>query len=135
MSQQQQQSSFKPGVLNYRRMPIEEESPEEFGYELIQNNLSESSISDANIGNLFKQVFKNSSDSNAAGSMQSFFEKLTLYYGNHMGLPKLRQLIVQGHENLNEKHVILTPGAAMALFMIATSILSPGDRALVMFPN
>lgn len=62
------------GVLKYRRMPIEEESPEEFGYDLIQNNLCESSISDAKIGNLFNTIEPNS-------SIQKFFESLTLCYG------------------------------------------------------
>ena len=32
--------------MDYRRMPIEVESPEQMGYETIRNNLSESSYTD-----------------------------------------------------------------------------------------
>ena len=32
--------------MHYRRSPIEIESPEQFGYENIQHNLAESSVSD-----------------------------------------------------------------------------------------
>ncbi|MFX0091574.1 MAG: hypothetical protein ACFFBD_07400, partial [Candidatus Hodarchaeota archaeon] len=38
------------GHLNYRRTPIEIESPEEYGYENIQYNLAESSVPDMIFG-------------------------------------------------------------------------------------
>lgn len=38
--------------MEYRRMPIEEESPEEFGYDLIECNLSESSVTDGKIADV-----------------------------------------------------------------------------------
>ena len=38
--------------MRYRRMPIEEESPEQVGYGLIRRNLAESSVSDASLGDL-----------------------------------------------------------------------------------
>ena len=38
--------------MKYVRMPIERESPEEFGYGRIRNNLSESSIRDLSLSQL-----------------------------------------------------------------------------------
>jgi hypothetical protein len=38
--------------MDYRRMPIEIESPEQFGYERIKYNLAESSVSDLKFSSL-----------------------------------------------------------------------------------
>lgn len=38
--------------MRYRRMPIEIESPEQLGYSVITNNLSESSVADRRLGDL-----------------------------------------------------------------------------------
>ena len=38
--------------MQYRRMPIEVESPEQLGYSTIQYNLAESSIADVRFGDL-----------------------------------------------------------------------------------
>ena len=38
--------------MKYERMPIEVESPEEFGYDRIKYNLSESSVRDRTLGDL-----------------------------------------------------------------------------------
>ena len=38
--------------MDYRRMPIEVESPEQMGYDTIRNNLSESSYTDT----LFRDI-------------------------------------------------------------------------------
>ena len=38
--------------MNYRRMPIEIESPEQMGYDKIRHNLTESSCADLAIGGL-----------------------------------------------------------------------------------
>lgn len=54
--------------MRYVRMPIEAESPEEFGYDRIQNNLSESSIKDKTLKEL-----------------GIVLEDLTLFYGDHRG--------------------------------------------------
>ncbi len=38
--------------MKYRRMPIEEESPEQFGYDRIRYNLTESSVRDRSLSDL-----------------------------------------------------------------------------------
>lgn len=38
--------------MRYRRMPIEIESPEQFGYNRIRHNLAESSVRDLVLGDL-----------------------------------------------------------------------------------
>ena len=38
--------------MKYTRMPIEKESPEQFGYDKIKNNLTETSVRDRNIKDL-----------------------------------------------------------------------------------
>jgi len=50
--------------MRYRRMPIEAESPEEYGYGRIRCNLAESSVSDASLGDatlrlLFAMRYRN----------------------------------------------------------------------------
>src|SRR5690606_16906991 len=55
--------------------------------------------------------------------------------GNHIGKPELRELIAADAGSLRPEDVLTTVGAASALFMVAISILSPGDRIVVAFPN
>jgi aspartate/methionine/tyrosine aminotransferase len=112
--------------MRYRRMPIEIESPEELGYGSIACNLAESSIADANLDDL---------DVDLRG--------LLLRYGDHRGLPELRELIAAdggrplpaGAVPLGPDDVLATVGAAGALFLVATSILEPGDEIVVVRPN
>ena len=99
-------------------MPIEVESPEEFGYERIRANLAESSVSDVVLRELAVNL-----------------EGLVLQYGDHLGAPDLRAAIVAGLPDLDPDDVIVTPGAAAALFIIATSTLQPGDHIVVARPN
>ena len=54
--------------MKYRRMPIEEESPEEFGYDRIRYNLSESSVATA----------RSPTSASSCGD-------LLLFYGDHLG--------------------------------------------------
>jgi aspartate/methionine/tyrosine aminotransferase len=103
--------------MRYRRLPIEIESPEQMGYENLRCNLTESSRSDAPLGELARGL-----------------EDLALGYGDHAGLPRLRALVAQG-EGLTAADVLATPGAAAALFIAATSLLKEGDRMLVARPN
>jgi aspartate/methionine/tyrosine aminotransferase len=105
----------------YRRMPIEVESPEQLGYDRIKNNLSESSYTDA----LFRDI-----DPGAGLDLR----ELVLCYGSHAGHEGLRELIVQGTV-LKKEDVLLTIGAAGALFIIATSLLEKGDELVVVRPN
>jgi len=102
-------------------MPIEIESPEQLGYSSIRNNLSESSYTDA----LFQDI----------EIPASLLKGLVLCYGSHMGHEGLRDLIVKGSPVLDRHDVLLTIGAAAALFIIATSLLEPGDELVVVHPN
>jgi aspartate/methionine/tyrosine aminotransferase len=104
--------------MKYTRMPIEVESPEQLGYGSIACNLAESSVTDA----LF-------------GSLQLDLQKLVLCYGDHLGKPELRELIAESAGKLNASDVLLTPGAAAALFIVATSLLEKEDHLIVMRPN
>jgi hypothetical protein len=58
------------GRMRYRRMPIETESLEEFGYDRIRFNLAESSISDTPLRDLHVEL-----------------DDLVLMYGDHLGQP------------------------------------------------
>ena len=104
------------GHLAYRRTPIEKESPEEFGYEKIEHNLAESSVPDFVLGNLNLDL-----------------SELSLSYTDHLGNPQLRQYIAG--EDINPDHVLVTTGAAGALFIIATSLLKPNDHIVILHPN
>lgn len=105
----------------YKRMPIEIESPEQMGYDTIKNNLSESSYTDA----LFRDI----------GISGERLKDLVLCYGSHMGHEGLRDLIVKDNTDLTRNDVLLTIGAAAGLFIIATTLLEPGDEMVVIRPN
>ncbi|CAK1358674.1 unnamed protein product [Cercospora beticola] len=104
--------------MKYKRMPIEIESPEEYGYGNIKFNLSESSITDRTLKSLGLEI-----------------PDLTLLYNEHRGNESLRKLVVQDFPNLNSQNVLITAGAAGALFIIATSQLAPTDHLVVVRPN
>ena len=106
--------------MRYRRMPIEVESPEELGYDTITNNLSESSVADRRLSDL---------------GLDLDLDELVLCYGDHLGDPLLRESIAAGGPGLAPEHVIVTPGAATALFLVATSLLDRGDHAVVVRTN
>ena len=102
----------------YERMPIEKESPEEIGYDNIKYNLSESSVTDLKMGELNLSL-----------------NELVLEYIGHSGNPELRKLIVNNCPNLYKENVLLTNGAAGALFIINSSLLSASDHLIVVRPN
>lgn len=104
--------------MNYVRMAIEKESPEEYGYGNIENNLSESSVTDQVLGDL-----------------QISIQDLTLLYCEHMGLPALRQRIASQYPGTRPEHVLVTAGAASALFILHTTLLERGDHLVVAHPN
>lgn len=104
--------------MHYRRMPIEIESPEQLGYDAIQYNLAESSVTDARLGDLNLDL-----------------TDLVLAYSDHYGKPELRALLTDGASPLQPDHVLLTVGAAAALFIVATSLLKAGDHMIVVYPN
>lgn len=104
--------------MRYVRMPIEVESPEEYGYGNIRYNLSESSIVDQSIGSLGLTI-----------------PDLTLLYGEHRGSDRLRSLVLEGTPGLDIDDVLITGGAAGALFIIATALLGAEDHLVVVKPN
>jgi aspartate/methionine/tyrosine aminotransferase len=54
-------------------------------------------------------------------------------YTDHMGNPRLRQLLAG--DELCEDSILITAGAAAALFITATSLLRPGDHVIILHPN
>jgi aspartate/methionine/tyrosine aminotransferase len=107
-------------------MPIEVESPEQLGYDTITNNLSESSVSDRRLADLGLELSLESCDA---------LYQLLLCYGDHLGDPRLREAIAAGGDGLRADDVLVTPGAAAALFATATSVLEPGDHAVIVRTN
>jgi aspartate/methionine/tyrosine aminotransferase len=104
--------------VRYVRMPIEVESPEEFGYGRIRYNLSESSIADKSLSDFNLQL-----------------PDMKLLYNEHRGSLPLRKLIVEQAPELSADHVLITSGAAGALFIVATALLSQQDHLVVVRPN
>ncbi|CAF2805033.1 unnamed protein product [Rotaria sp. Silwood2] len=98
-------------------MPIEIESPEQMNYENIQFNLTESSITDTKLGDLNINL-----------------QELVMAYGDHIGHRQLRELIAKD-AGVQVDDVLLTAGAATALFIISTSLLGKDDQILVERPN
>lgn len=103
--------------MQYRRMAIERESPEQLGYDRIQYNLSESSYIDQRLS-----------------ATQLPADGLLLCYGDHLGDPQLRQAIATDY-GMQPHQILVTAGAASALFMVATALLQANDSLLVMVPN
>jgi threonine dehydratase/aspartate/methionine/tyrosine aminotransferase len=104
--------------LRYERMPIEIESPEEVGYNSIRYNLSESSITDQRLSD-FGLVLPD----------------IPLVYNEHRGSATLRSLIIEGIPELSAADVLITGGAAGALFIISTALLAARDHLVVVRPN
>ncbi|CAF1379769.1 unnamed protein product [Rotaria sp. Silwood1] len=103
--------------MNYERMSIEIESPEQMGYENLKFNLAESSIPDMKLADLNINL-----------------QELVMAYGDHMGHRKLRELIAKD-ANVQVDDVLLTTGAATALFIVSTSLLRKNDQILIERPN
>jgi len=104
--------------MKYVRMPIEVEAPEEYGYDRIRYNLSESSITDQTLASLKLEL-----------------PDLKLLYGEHRGSKVLRSLIAEDSAGLGVDDVLITTGAAGALFIITTSLLGSDDHLVVVRPN
>ncbi len=104
--------------MHYRRMPIEAESPEQLGYGRIRCNLAESSVADATLGDLGEGL-----------------GGLVLQYGDHLGLPALREAIAADGAGLAADDVLVTPGAVAALFLVHTTLIQAGDHLVVTRPN
>ena len=90
--------------MHYKRMPIEKESPEEIGYTNVEFNLAESSVADL-----------------CFDELQITLNDLKLEYVGHRGKEAFRELIIKEFPNLSSRNVLITYGAAAALFIINTS--------------
>ena len=101
-------------------MPIEVESPEQLGYDTITNNLSESSVADRRLRDL---------------GLELDLEELLLCYGDHLGDPLLREAVAAADDGITPDDVLVTAGAASALFCVATTLLEPGDHTVVVRTN
>ncbi|HEX5097195.1 MAG TPA: aspartate aminotransferase, partial [Acidimicrobiia bacterium] len=106
--------------MRYRRMPIEIESPEQLGYDTITNNLSESSVADRRLRDLGIDVD---------------LDELLFCYGDHLGDPRLREAVAALGDGLRADDVLVTTGAAAALFATATSLLERDDHVVVVRTN
>jgi aspartate/methionine/tyrosine aminotransferase len=106
--------------MQYRRMPIEIESPEQLGYGAIRCNLTESSVTDQRLDQL---------------NLGLDFNRLVLAYTDHLGKPELRELLAAEGSGLSARDVLVTQSAAAALFIVATALLEPADHLIVMRPN
>jgi len=121
--------------MQYRRMPIEVESPEQMGYDKIRNNLSESSYTD----HFFRDL-----------DLGKDLKNLVLAYGSHAGHEGLRELLAYDASSvpptgsplgdplgtrLQKDDILLTIGAAAGLFIIATALLEKDDELIVVRPN
>ena len=104
--------------MQYVRMPIEVESPEEIGYDRIRYNLSESSITDQRLSDLGMVL-----------------PDVPLVYNEHRGSERLRSLVIAGISGLSAADVLITEGAAGALFIISTALLAAKDHVVVVRPN
>ena len=103
--------------MKYRRMPIEIEAPEGLGYDQIRFNLSESSFTDQYFTDLGIDL-----------------SNLLLFYGDHKGNPALREWVADDAD-VDMEEVLITPGAAPALFMISTALLEKGDHVVIAKAN
>jgi aspartate/methionine/tyrosine aminotransferase len=105
--------------MNYKRMPIEIEAPEQLGYHTIDCNLTESSYTDFRFRDLGLDL-----------------NELLISYVDHRGHPGLRMLLSEETRGIiSPDQVLLTSGAAQALFIISSSLLNPGDEIIVVRPN
>jgi aspartate/methionine/tyrosine aminotransferase len=103
--------------MRYQRMPIEIESPEQMGYAKLVCNLTESSFRDMHFAELGLDL-----------------GALVLSYSDHLGHLELRCALAAEYA-VKPDAVMLTVGAASALFIVATALLERGDRMLVLRPN
>ena len=99
-------------------MPIEAELPEQLGYARILVEPRRELGADTPLRDLAVEL-----------------DDLVLTYGDHVGRPGLRAAIAAPAPRLGADDVLVTPGAAAALFIVHTTLLGPGDELVVVRPN
>ena len=107
-------------------MPIEVESPEQLGYDTITNNLSESSVADRRLADLGIDL---GSDGRRARRPAALLRRPSRRPAS-CARPSPRAATVCTPTTSSSR-----PGAAAALFATATSLLEPGDHAVVVRTN
>ena len=98
--------------------PLKWKPRKDYGYENIECNLSESSLHRPATG----------------VSLGISIGDLLLYYGDHAGKPELRELIASENK-VDADDILITPGAAPALFIAATALLEKDDHIVVAKSN
>jgi aspartate/methionine/tyrosine aminotransferase len=104
--------------MRYKRMPIEIESPEEIKIDHIESNLAESSVADLHFPDLKLDL-----------------SRIRFGYPDHRGNHKLRHLLATDAGPFDPGQVLLTQGAAGAIFIVNTVLLTPTDHLIVLRPN
>jgi aspartate/methionine/tyrosine aminotransferase len=105
--------------MKFARMLIEAESPEEYGYDRIKVNLAESAVRDRRLADVDVRL-----------------DNQLLCYADHHGYEPLRAAIADASgAPLSAQNVLVTAGAASALFYVALTLLEPSDHLIVMRPN
>ncbi|KAH7325579.1 putative aspartate aminotransferase [Stachybotrys elegans] len=105
--------------MNYQRMAIEKEAPEEVG-SVIKCNLSESAISDQTLESLNITIPPD----------------MVLTYTEHKGSHGIRSVVAQAAGGaICADDVLVTAGASTSLFIVKSAILGPQDHVIVTRPN
>lgn len=105
--------------MDYQRMDIEKEAPEEVGA-VIRYNLSESAISDQTLGSLNISIPTD----------------LVLTYTEHKGSSKIRSSVANASNGaLAPDDILVTAGASTSLFIVASALLGPQDHLIITTPN
>ena len=112
------QKEMEDNTMQFKRMLIEQESPEEYGYDKIKYNLTESSTTDKTMRDVGIKLP----------------DDLLLCYGDHLGKLTLRELIAASY-GVSADEVLITVGSCMALFTVYSALLMPGDHVVIMHPN
>jgi len=69
------------------------------------------------------------------GDLDIDLNDILLRYGYHKGRPDLREIIALFYPGFSPEHIIVTTGASEANFVVAASLLKPGDHVIVEHPN
>jgi len=105
--------------MRYQRMIMEAEAPGLLGHDAFLYNFAESSVRDRTLNELGID-----------------FGDMKLPYTHHYGRTDLRETIAEcSGQPVSADDVLVTAGAAGALFVISTCLLEPGDHMVVAFPN
>jgi aspartate/methionine/tyrosine aminotransferase len=106
--------NFQPFELEYFQSQFER---------TVEYNLADSSVKCANVSDLL------------AGEDASCLTKLPLYYPEVNGTGVLRERIAAMYSNATPSNVLVTVGAAQANWIIASTLLEPGDDVVVISPG